>query len=348
MAVGLGNIWRFPYVAGTNGGSAFVLIYILTLFAFAVPVMIAEFLMGREGGSDPLQSMKKLVKDYKTNKFWLSIGWLSVIIPLVALCYYGVVAAWTVDYTWLAASGQLNHLTTGSAAAQFQESSQTPWRIIGFFILFLAITAAVIFRGLHGGIEKVLGTLMPMLLLLLLGIAIWAAITGDIKTTINFLFAPDFSKVNGEVVLAALGQAFFSMSAAAGGGMAYAAFLPKKVSVPKAILQVGLADTLVALIAGFAIFPFVFAFDLTPSAGSRSDFSNPASSICPTTGRATISNFILCLIDRRSPQHFYRYALTVVCSFWWENMIYRLNAPPLSPRLLLFLLDWEQPYPLAC
>lgn len=267
MAVGLGNIWRFPYVAGTNGGGAFVLIYLLTLFAFAVPVMIAEFLMGREGGSDPMLSMKKLTAEHKTSKFWMLIGWFSVLIPFVGLCYYAVVAGWTIDYTWLAISGQLSTVTAENAATVFQHTSQNPWRTTGFFIIFLTLTAAVIIRGLHKGIEQVLGILMPVLLMLLSGIAIWAAITGDIQATMQYLFVPDFSKINGEVILAALGQAFFSISAAAGGGMAYAAFLPKQISVPKAILHVGIADTLVAFIAGLAIFPFVFAFDLAPSAG---------------------------------------------------------------------------------
>ena len=267
MAVGLGNIWRFPYAVGSNGGSAFVMVYLLTLFAIAVPIMIAELLIGKAGQRDPVHTMQHLTQQHRTSPFWKAIGWLSIVIPFLGLSYYSVVAGWTIDYTALAITGQLNSINSENAVSLFEQASTSPWRSLFCVFAFIAVTGFVLYRGLHSGIEKTLSLLMPALLLLLLSIAIWACIAGDIKTTLAYLFAPDFSKINGEVMIAAVGQAFFSISAATGGGMAYAAFLPQQISVPRAIIKVGIADTLVALIAGIAIFPFVFAFDLSPSAG---------------------------------------------------------------------------------
>jgi len=267
IAVGLGNIWRFPYIVGTNGGGAFVFVYILTLLCFAAPIMIAELMLGRQGKKDPLGSMKALVKRNNAAKFWHIIGWLSLLIPFVALSYYSVIAGWTIDYTIQSISGSFNQIDNEGSKAYFQSLAGSPTKSILLLLAFIAFTAFIISKSLKNGLEKSVKFLMPLLFVILLFLVAYAAVAGDFVQGFNYLFRPDLSKITPEIVLAAMGQAFFSLGVGAGSVMAYGGYLSKDISIPRSVLVVAFADTMVALLAGLAIFPFVFAFDLEPSSG---------------------------------------------------------------------------------
>lgn len=267
VAVGLGNIWRFPYVVGTNGGAAFVLVYLLTLLAFAMPIMVAELMLGRQGGKDPFSSMKALVANNGGAKFWQLIGWFSLAIPFIALSYYSVVAGWTVDYTVQAAAGKFDQISPTGSQEYFQSLAGSPVKSILLLVGFIAFSGFIISKGLKAGLESSVKLLMPLLFVILVGLVIYAAIAGDFDQGVAYLFTPDLSKIDTNVVLAAMGQAFFSLGVGAGSVMAYGGYLSKDVSIPKSTLIVAFADTSVALLAGLAIFPFVFAFDLAPGSG---------------------------------------------------------------------------------
>jgi len=267
IAVGLGNIWRFPYVVGTNGGGAFVLVYILALLCFAAPIMVAELILGRQGRQDPLGTMKALVKENGANKAWHVIGWLSLLIPFIALSYYSVVAGWTVDYTAQSLLGTFNNIDSEGSKSYFQLLSGSASKSIFLLLVFISFSAFIISRGLKDGLEKCVKFLMPLLFIILVLLVIYATIAGDFAKGFNYLFSPDLSKITTDVVLAAMGQAFFSLGVGAGSVMAYGGYLSKDISIPRSVLVVSFADTLVALLAGLAIFPFVFAFGLEPSSG---------------------------------------------------------------------------------
>jgi len=267
IAVGLGNIWRFPYVVGTNGGGAFVLVYILTLLCFAAPIMISELILGRQGRQDPLGSMKTLVKQNGANKAWHVIGWLSLLIPFVALSYYSVVAGWTIDYSAQSLMGTFNDIDSEGSTSYFQSLAGSAGKSIFLLLAFIAFSAFIISRGLKEGLEKSVKFLMPLLFIILIFLVIYAAIAGDFAKGFSYLFSPDLSKITPDVVLAAMGQAFFSLGVGAGSVMAYGGYLSKDISIPRSVVVVAFADTLVALLAGLAIFPFVFAFGLEPSSG---------------------------------------------------------------------------------
>jgi len=267
IAVGLGNIWRFPYVVGTNGGGAFVLVYLITLLCFAAPIMIAELIIGREGQKDPFSTMKKLTSDNKANKFWHIIGWLSLLIPFIALSYYSVVAGWTLDYTVQSLMNNFDGISSQGSKDYFQSLAGSPVKSTALCLGFIAFAAFIISKSLKEGLEKSVKLLMPMLFVILLFLVGYAAYAGDFKRGFEYLFTPDLSKITPDVVLAAMGQAFFSLGVGAGSVMAYGGYLSKDISIPRSVLVVASADTLVALLAGLAIFPFVFAFDLAPSSG---------------------------------------------------------------------------------
>ncbi|WNC71363.1 sodium-dependent transporter [Thalassotalea psychrophila] len=267
IAVGLGNIWRFPYVVGTNGGAAFVLIYVLTLLCFAGPIMVAELMIGRQGGKDPFSTVEDLREKNSASKYWQLIGWLSLLIPFIALSYYCVVAGWTVDYTWQSLLNRFEGIDNVGSKQYFQSVAGSAPQSIALFLGFIAFTMFIISKGLKDGLEKSVKLLMPMLFIILIFLVIYAAIAGDFAKGFAYLFSPDLSKINADVVLAAMGQAFFSLGVGAGSVMAYGGYLSKDISIPKSVLTVAFADTLVALLAGLAIFPFVFAFDLAPASG---------------------------------------------------------------------------------
>ncbi|MEE8370560.1 MAG: sodium-dependent transporter [Sphingomonadales bacterium] len=267
-AVGLGNIWRFPYMAGENGGAAFVLVYIAFVVFIGLPVLIAELTLGRRGRMSPVTSLRNVAEESGSSKRW---GWLGHLSSLGGglglLAFYSVIAGWVLAYIIKAASGMFSGFgPADSAAAVDAFYADTP-TMVAWHFAFIALTVFIVGRGINAGLEKAVVYLMPLLFLLLLVLVGYSMATGEFMAALKYLFAPDFSKITGEVVLNAVGQAFFSLSLALGTMLAYGAYLPKDISIHRSAALIAAADTGVALIAGMAIFPLVFAFNLDPASG---------------------------------------------------------------------------------
>ena len=265
-AVGLGNIWRFPYMAGANGGGAFILLYIIFVMLLCIPLVTAELFIGSRGRQSPIASMQKLTKEKQINTHWHIIGWLCIVISFLVFSFYSVVAGWSLDYFahYLIAIISSN---TSNTSQSFDELLSSPHRLIFWHSLVVLFTAAAVAAGIKNGLERVLKVLLPGLAIILVLLVVLAAATADFHSAATFLFSPDFSKINISVVLMALGQAFFSVAAGGGALMTYGAYLPSDVSIMRMATTICIADTLVALIAGLAIFPFVFSYGLNPSEG---------------------------------------------------------------------------------
>lgn len=266
-AVGLGNIWKFPYVAGTSGGGAFVLLYLGAVFLITLPILIAEIALGRRGHSDPVKAMDMATDEAKASKVWALPGALGVLAGLLISTFYCVIAGWTLYYLWFSVTTGFSGVDETVATATLDALLADPGKIILFQSILIAICVFIVSRGIAGGIEKTVTALIPLLFVLLIVLAIVGATTSGFGPALSFMFAPDFSVIEPRHVLVAVGQAFFSIGVAMGLMMAYGAYLPKTVSIPQASFIVAVADTLVALIAGMAIFPFLFANGLDAGQG---------------------------------------------------------------------------------
>jgi NSS family neurotransmitter:Na+ symporter len=268
-AVGLGNIWRFSYVTAENGGGAFVLLYVACILAVGLPVMVAEILLGRAGRKSPVHSLLDLARESGASRAWSLIGWAGILAGILILSFYCVIAGWTLEYgvTYLAGLFRAGPAISEPGAHFGALTASTP-RLLLWHGLFIVLTVVVVARGVEKGLEKAVRLLMPALFLLLLALVGYGVTTGHFGEAVRYLFNPDFGRVNGGTLLAALGQAFFSLSLGMAALMAYGAYLPGDVSIPKVAGGVCVADTAVALTAGLAIFPVVFAFGLdTKTAG---------------------------------------------------------------------------------
>jgi len=262
-AVGLGNIWKFPYEAGEGGGGAFVLVYLAFVFAIGVPVLIAELSLGRRGQLSPIGSMEKIAKEEGRSKGWSLIGWSGVVGGFIVISFYSVVGGWVLAYILKAMAG-FGGFDAAMSTETFGNFITDPvWPIVAHFA-FLAITVGIVARGVQGGLEKAVTFLMPALFVMLLALVIYSSITGDFYGAVNFLFNPDFGKLDLHTVLQALGLSFFSLSLALGSIMTYGSYLTKDINIPRAAVMIASADSAVALMAGLAIFPIVFAYGLNP------------------------------------------------------------------------------------
>jgi len=254
-AVGLGNIWKFPYTLGSSGGSAFVLIYVLAIALIATPIMLSEMIIGRRSGKSAPEAMKGLAIEGGHSPRWSLVGWMGLFALLLVLSFYSVIAGWSIAYLVKAVSG-------GFGAHLHQPLTLTFWHL-----LFTGVTVFIVARGIKSGLERAVTVIMPLLFLMLIGLVIYSAITADFAQALHFLFAPDFSKVTSGIVLAAVGQAFFSVNVGVGAVLTYSAYLPKNVNLFRSALTISAGDTLVALLAGLAIFPLVFAYGLDVNEG---------------------------------------------------------------------------------
>ena len=266
-AVGLGNIWRFPYLAGENGGGAFVILYLLFVIGLGVPALIATIMIGRRGQSSPIHCFKVIARDEGLSHRWTYLGWLLVISAFLLLTFFSVVASWTFDYLIKSLSGEFIGLGADSSNMMFNALKADPLRLSLWHGLFMGITLVVVGRGIRGGIEKAIKLMMPALFLVLLILAIYSLATGDAKAALQFLFRPDFSKLTPHAVLLAVGQAMLSLSVGGAGMLVYGAYLKKDVSIPRTSIVIAGVDTVVALLTGLIIFPVVFAYGLEASAG---------------------------------------------------------------------------------
>jgi NSS family neurotransmitter:Na+ symporter len=253
-AVGLGNIWRFPYVAGENGGGAFLLIYLLFIAAIGIPVMLSEFTIGRNAQRNAFGSFKKLAPGSN----WSLVGLMGILAAFFILAFYSTIAGWTLEYIVKAVQNGFKEGNTSEIFASFSTSTFKPllWQFV-----FMGLTAWIVFAGVKKGIERYTKILMPLLLVLILIMVVRSVTLEGASKGLEFLFAPDFSKITFNVVLEALGQAAFSLSIGMGALITYGSYIQKDNNLGKTAVQVASADTLIAILAGVMIFPAVFAFD---------------------------------------------------------------------------------------
>ena len=266
-AVGLGNIWKFPYIAGQNGGGAFVLVYLLCVVVIGMPVMMSEILIGRRGRRNPVATMALLGQEEGGSRKWSWVGGMGVIAGIFILSYYSVIAGWTVAYVVKSATGSFAGATAEIVGRQFG-SFVGNWKLVAFsHTFFMALTVFVVARGVQRGLEQAVRFMVPALLLMMLVLLGYSISTGYFGQGLAFMFTPDFSRLTWDSVLAAMGQAFFSLSIGMGAIMAYGAYLPEETSITGASGAVVLADTGIAILAGLVIFPLVFANGLNPGDG---------------------------------------------------------------------------------
>lgn len=266
-AVGLGNIWKFPYITGEYGGGAFVLVYLACIGLIGIPVMVAEVMAGRAARANPVDAMLKLSREAGAPRAWVLVGLAGVLAGLVILMFYSVVAGWALDYVWQSATSLYRGQDAQTISANFSTLTADFNRQWLWQTLFILVTGGIIAAGVTSGIGRAVEILMPLLcvfLLILLGYS-WA--TGDFAGGLKFMFRADFGKLSTEAVLVAMGHAFFTLSLGMGAIMAYGAYMPGKHSIGSTVITIAVLDTLIALVAGMAIFPLVFANGLQPSSG---------------------------------------------------------------------------------
>lgn len=262
-AVGLGNIWRFPYMLGENGGAAFLLVYISCILFLGIPVMITEFFIGRYSRKNAAGAFKVMAPGTK----WSVIGYNGVAAAFLILGYYAVVSGWTLEYIVQAFSGSLEGKNATDFADEFTAFSTGVFRPILWTVVFIALTHIIIISGVKEGIERASKVMMPVLFLILIALCVRSATLPGASEGLSFLFNPDFSKINSSVVLSAMGQAFFSLSIGMGCLITYASYFGKQTNLQTTALQVTILDTLVAVLAGVMIFPAVFSFGIEPTTG---------------------------------------------------------------------------------
>ncbi|MDP4535271.1 sodium-dependent transporter [Alkalimonas collagenimarina] len=266
-AVGLGNIWKFPYIMGENGGGAFVLVYLLCIVLIGIPVMMSEVLIGRRGRQSPGLSVKTLAQEANASTRWQIAGWSGLVASYLILSFYAVVAGWALAYVFKTARGDFSDVSADAIGAQFGAHLADPWLLMTWSAVILFVTVFVVAKGVHKGLEKAVNFLMPSLFVLLAIMAIYSGMNGAFGEAAEFMFKPDFSKLTINGVLLALGHAFFTLSLASGAMIIYGAYLPANVSIAKTSMLIALVDTCVAIVAGLAIYPLVFQYGLTPSEG---------------------------------------------------------------------------------
>lgn len=266
-AVGLGNIWKFPYITGENGGGAFVLVYLLCVLLIGIPIMIAETMMGRHTRQNPIDALKTLTEESGADHNWHYLGWLGVVAGFLILSYYSVIAGWASAYVVKAFVGSFSGEDAAGIKQLFGDFVASPIQLIFWHSLFMFATMWIVNRGVNNGLEKAVRLLMPSLFVLLILLVGYAMTTGSYNEGLRFLFTPDFSKLTADAVLTAMGHAFFTLSLGMGAIMVYGAYLPNNVSIAKTSMLVAGADTVVALLAGIAIFPIVFANNLQATSG---------------------------------------------------------------------------------
>lgn len=266
-AIGLGNIWKLPYMIGVNGGSAFVLIFIVSIIFVAIPLMMTEILLGRRGHKNPLDAMRSLAIEAGASTVWSWIGGMGMLAGVLILSFYSVVGGWVLSYIMSAMEGVFTNITADQAASNFDQLLAHPWTLMMWHSIFLTMTMTVVARGVNEGLEKANNILIPLLFAILLILLGYSMSVGDMYAAFSFMFSPDFSKVTPAAVLSALGHAFFTLSLGMGAVMVYGSYLDKKESIGQTTLFIAILDTALGLLTGLAIYALVFANQLEPNAG---------------------------------------------------------------------------------
>lgn len=261
-AVGLGNIWRFPYMTGQNGGAVFIMIYVICVLLLGIPCMISEFIIGRHGQANTARSFRKL----SGGTPWMFIGYMGVLTGFLISSYYAVVSGWCLEYMWASLLGKL-HGDPDYINAYFTTFSQDPVKPVFWTLIILLATYLIVENGVRDGIERASKLMMPLLFILLLLIVVASCMLPNADKGIEFLFKPDTTKLTGDVFLGALGQSFYSMSIAMGCICTYASYFSQNTNLLKSATQIGVIDFLVAILAGLVIFPAAFSVGVNPDSG---------------------------------------------------------------------------------
>jgi NSS family neurotransmitter:Na+ symporter len=268
-AVGLGSIWRFPYLAGANGGSAFVFVFVLACLAIATPLLVAEFMIGRKSRRNPAEAAGEVAASFGRSRRWNAIGVLGTAAVFFIMSYYSVIAGWVLAYVWKCVSGELTALPRAAAERHFHEFLSSPLRVGAWHLAFVVLLGSISARGVNRGVELANKIRAPGLLILLLILVAYALATGDVTRGLAFAFTPDFGRVSANVVLAAIGQAFYATGIGMGIMLAYGAYVPRGGSLIRAALAISGSIVLVSLLATVMIFPLVFQYDLNPAQGAE-------------------------------------------------------------------------------
>lgn len=267
-AVGLGNIWRFPYILGENGGGAFLIIYLVIIFAIGIPVMMSELVIGRRTQRNPVGAFRML----SSRRPWYLVGMMGIVAAFMILAFYTAVAGWTLEYIYQILAGGIQGKSSAELTVMFDSFRSESLRPALWFTIFLLATAGIVLGGVRKGIEKSTKVLMPLLLILLILMSIKSLTLPGAGKGVEFLFRPDFSKITGTTVLMALGQAFFSLSIGMGTLITYGSYIPADNKLASTAVQVSMVDLFIAVLAGLAIFPAVFAFGISPASGEALTF----------------------------------------------------------------------------
>jgi neurotransmitter:Na+ symporter, NSS family len=296
-AVGLGSIWRFPYLTGANGGSAFVFVFVLACLTIATPLLIAEFMIGRRSRRSPPEAAGEVAASFGHSRGWNVIGLLGTVATLLIMSYYAVIAGWVLAYAWKCGSGELTGLSRSAVAEHFREFLSSPLRVGAWHLAFIVLVGSISARGVNRGIELANKIRAPGLLILLLVLVAYALTTGDVVRGLAFAFAPNFSKLSANVVLAAIGQAFYATGVGMAMMIAYGAYVPLGASLVRSALIISGSIVLVSLLATLMIFPLVYQYGLDPAQGADLVFN-----VLPTAfaempgGRVVGTLFFLLLV----------------------------------------------------
>ncbi|MGB4812394.1 MAG: sodium-dependent transporter [Methylophilaceae bacterium] len=266
-AIGLGNIWKLPYMIGVNGGSAFVLVFIACILLVGIPLMMTEILIGRRAQKNPFDGIRTLAIEANASARWQWLGGMGMITGLLILSFYSVIGGWVLSYIGEAARGAFSNITGTQSTANFNAMLASPLTLITWHTAFMGLTMGVVARGVNAGLEKANNILIPALFAILLVLLGYSMSVGDFTAAYHFMFNLDFSKITPVIVLSALGHAFFSLSLGMGAVMVYGSYLQRDVSIARTTIYIALADTLLGLLVGLAIYALVFANHLEPSSG---------------------------------------------------------------------------------
>jgi NSS family neurotransmitter:Na+ symporter len=295
-SVGLGSIWRFPYLAGTNGGSTFLLVFILACLAIATPLLVAEFIIGRRSRQSPPEAAGRIAAAFGYSRAWNWIGVLGTIACVLIISSYTVIAGWVIAYAWKCASGQIMGLSRPAVAEHFTNFLASPWQVGFWHIVFLVLVGWISARGLNRGVEIANKIRAPGLLILLLVLVGYALMQGDVRG-LTFAFQPDLSKLSAELVLAAIGQAFYATGVGMAIMLAYGAYVPGQVSLVRSALLISASIVVVSVLATAMVFPLVFQYGLNPAQGPDLVFNVlPTAFVEMPAGRLVGTLFFLLLV----------------------------------------------------
>lgn len=353
-AVGLGSIWKFPYMVGENGGGAFVFVYLLALAAIVFPVLLAEFIIGRSGGKSAVGSLTDTAKRHGGSPAWGLLGLWSIVAGFLILSFYSVIGGWTIAYIPLALQGDFNGQSGEGVAAIFGALLADSNRLILFHAIFMTLTAGTVALGITNGLERAVTILMPMLFVIMIGLVIFAAMTAGLGKAAAFMFTPDFSKITPQIVLDAIGLGFFSISVGMGVMITYAAYTGREINLTEIAVATIAGDTFVSFLAGFAIFPLVFAYNLDPAGGPGLMFVTLPVAFAQMDWGTVVGTayFVLLLVSALASA---LSLLELIVSYAVERNISRVVAA-LGGGLICFVLglatvysfnDWKDWHPLA-